>query len=287
MRGLIIAFSLLCVAHSAFGADDSRKAPFPELETYLGERPAEQAKIDARHAVIAASDQQLSDNLYPEIRVRVTSPRHTILSSQAAGRVDRVVVRDGDRFEAGEILIAIDPTFEEIQLKKAAANLRRAELLYKMNEEMVALQTKGELELELARADMEQAAAEVEYLEARLARMRVTVPFAGRVGEVFVKELQVVAEGQPLLEILDDTRLELEFIIASKWLTWIKPGLTFGVHIDETGKRYQAVLERLGGKVDPLSKSVNAYAVISDPDNLLMEGMSGEAFIRRESGDEP
>lgn len=218
--------------------------------------------------------------LYPEIRVRVTSPRHTVISSQTPGQISKISVRDGDRFAAGQILLELDPEFEEIQLKRAQANLKRHQANLRMVREQVRLQTKGKLELAIAEAEAEQAQAEADFTLARLERMKIRLPFAGRIGGVLVRELQFVPEGQPLLEIVDDAGMELEFIVSSQWMRWFKPGFEFTVRIDETGREYPAVLERLGGKVDPLSRSVNAYARLKEPDPELMEGMSGDALIR-------
>ncbi len=223
--------------------------------------------------------ENVRDNLYPEIRVKVTSPRHTTLSSQAAGKIDSLVVRDGMTFTENQVLLTMDPTFERIQCNKARANLDRQQLLYEMTRDLVELGTRGEVELEIIGADIRQAEADVAYCEARLERMEIKAPFSGRAGPVYVRELQVVAEGQPLFEIIDESAMELEFIVSSSWLRWFTPGTPFEVRIEELDKRYHAVLERLGGSVDPLSKSVNAYARLVDPDGQLMEGMSGEAYI--------
>jgi hypothetical protein len=37
------------------------------------------------------------------------------------------------------------------------------------------------------------------------------------------------------LEIIDDSALELEFIVPSRWMAWLKDGYRFQVKIDETG----------------------------------------------------
>ncbi|CAK0764628.1 hypothetical protein WCLP8_3730004 [uncultured Gammaproteobacteria bacterium] len=50
------------------------------------------------------------------------------------------------------------------------------------------------------------------------------------------REHQYVQAGQPLLEILDDSVLEVEFIAPSSWLAWLKAGASFKVTVEETGK---------------------------------------------------
>jgi multidrug efflux pump subunit AcrA (membrane-fusion protein) len=94
-----------------------------------------------------------------------------------------------------------------------------------------------------------------------------------------VREQQYVQPGQALLEILDDSELDLEFIVPSRWLTWVKPGYGFRVAIDETGKTYPAKVRSTGARVDPGSQSVKLIAAIDGKFNELVSGMSGRVLI--------
>ena len=85
--------------------------------------------------------------------------------------------------------------------------------------------------------------------------------------------------GQALLEILDDSTLELEFIVPSRWLSWVRSGSAFQVSIDETGKSYPAKVQRIGARVDPVSQSVKLTAVIDGRFNELVAGMSGKVLM--------
>ncbi|MBF0125395.1 MAG: HlyD family secretion protein, partial [Magnetococcales bacterium] len=99
------------------------------------------------------------------------------------------------------------------------------------------------------------------------------------VAEQKVREQQYVQPGQPMLDIIDDSVLELEFIVPSRWLVWLKPDLMFQVQIDETAKEYPAKVLRIGAKVDPVSQSVKLVAAISGKFPELMAGMSGKVNI--------
>ncbi len=278
LRSILFA-TLLLLIPAAHGAD--RPDAVAELEKLLS--PPHSAAVPesgpSAAPAPAVTTPAAASGLFPALRARVTASRHTILSSQTAGRIEEVAVRDGDRFADGALLVRVDGALLEVQLERSRAAFRRQELLYQMTKELGELQTKGEIEVEVARMEMEQAAADLRGVEKLLARTRVLAPFPGRVAEVFAREKQFVAEGQPLLEILDDSTLELEFIVSSKWVDWFKPGFEFPVAIEETGEVRRAVLERLGGKVDPLSQSMKAYARFLEPPGGLMEGMSGEARI--------
>ncbi len=270
--------------------DKLLSAPLPAAaepaKTVAADSPpsAPEPARDAIAAAVAAATAGPAAGLFPAVRARVTARRHAVLSSQTSGRVEELTVRDGDRIALGQLLVRLDATLVEIQLERARAAFRRQELIYQMTRELGELQSKGEIEVEVARMEMEQAAADLRGTEKILTRSRVLAPFPGRVAEVFAREKQFVAEGQPLLEVLDDSTLELEFIVSSKWIDWFKPGFEFEVTVEETGRSHRAVLDRLGGKVDPLSQSMKAYAVFADSIPDLMEGMSGEARIQPPPG---
>jgi len=101
-------------------------------------------------------------------------------------------------------------------------------------------------------------------------------PFSGRVAEQKAREGQYLQPGQAVLDILDDSSLELEFIVPSKWLSWLHPGHKFQVLIDETKKPYPARIQRIGARIDPVSQSVKAIAVIDGQFADLIAGMSGK-----------
>jgi hypothetical protein len=72
---------------------------------------------------------------------------------------------------------------------------------------------------------------------------------------------------------------EVELLVPSRWLSWLKPGVAFTVHIEETDKSYPARVTRLGGRVDPVSQSNKVIGEITGPVIGLMAGMSGQVTM--------
>jgi multidrug efflux pump subunit AcrA (membrane-fusion protein) len=106
----------------------------------------------------------------------------------------------------------------------------------------------------------------------------VVAPFNGRVAEQKARDQQFVQLGQPLLDIIDDSVLELEFLVPSAWLRWMRVGGALRVQIDETRKTYPARFIRVGARVDPVSQSIKVVAAIDGQHADLMAGMSGRVI---------
>ena len=214
-----------------------------------------------------------------EIRAQLLPRQFTTLAAEIGAKVNKLPVPEGGAFKAGQPLVTFDCSVQQAMLQKARAELNAAEATDKANQRLAELNSVGQLEVDLGRAGRQKAVAEVGAQQAVLAKCSIAAPFAGRVAEQKVREQQFVQPGQPLLDILDDSVLELEFLVPSAWLVWLRTGQTFEVEIDETGKRYPARFDRIGARVDPVSQSVKVAAAIDGRFPELIAGMSGRVMV--------
>lgn len=214
-----------------------------------------------------------------EIRAQITPLRYTSIASEVGARISSIEVTEAGAFTKGRLLVAFDCSVQEAQRDKARAEVLAAETQHKANQRLAALNSIGELELEMSRIAIIRARAELSFNQALIEKCLIHAPFSGRVAEQKVREQQFVQPGQVLLDIFDDSSLELEFLIPSAWLRWVKPGLPLRVSIDETRKTYPARFTRIGARVDPVSQSIKVAATIDGRFPELMAGMSGRIDV--------
>jgi RND family efflux transporter MFP subunit len=215
----------------------------------------------------------------PEVRAQLVPVEATVLAAQMSGKIERLDIRDGQRFEEGEILVAYDCAEQRAERAVTAANRVRAAKVYENRRRLNQLQGIAAIELEIASADLAQANAELQLRDVLLQRCEVPAPSAGVAGEVSARAHQYVAEGDPLLEVIDDRTFEVEMLLPSVWLRGLEVGQAFQLELDETGQVYDAEIVRLSGRIDPVSQSVKAYGRVTAPGPDLKAGMSGRALF--------
>jgi RND family efflux transporter MFP subunit len=220
----------------------------------------------------------------PDIRVQLVADTIATIGAPMAGRLTQFPLHDGDRFKQGQVLARFECGEKEAALAHARAVHESRKSVNESKQRLRALGTSSQVEYEVAAADEKQAAADVQAAQSLVANCTVAAPFSGRVSAVYAHNYQYLQTGAPLLEVLSDKSLELEMIVPSLWLSWLKPGSALKVTIDETGKTYPATLDRLSGKVDPVSRSVKVYARIDNPSEALLPGMSGHAIFAPPAG---
>lgn len=214
-----------------------------------------------------------------ELRAQLSPRDFTTLAAEIGAKVEKIAVREGERFRKGDVLVAFDCSIQRAQLAEARATLSASEKTVAVNARLLELQTIGRLENDLALAERDKARAKVDASSAVLGKCAVPAPFDGRVVEQKVRAQQFVQPGQALLDVLDDSVLELEVVAPSKWLVWLKVGYVFQVAIDETGKTYPVKLIRVGAQIDPVSRSVKVTGAIGGHFPELTAGMSGKVLI--------
>ena len=219
-----------------------------------------------------------------ELRAQLAPRRYTTLAAEIGARVQRLPVREGTAIKTGQLLVAFDCSLQHAQMHKAQAALTAAEKQLATQQRLLELNATGRQELDQAEAEVAKNRAELGQIRVVLGKCTITAPFGGRVAEQKVREQQYVQPGQPLLEVLDDSVLELEFIMPSRWLSQVGVGSAVRIAVDETGRDYPARVERLGGRVDPVSQSIKVVATIAGRPPELMAGMSGRVLVQRGAG---
>ena len=214
-----------------------------------------------------------------EVRGQLSPRRFTTLAAEIPAKVLRIDPQEGAAFKAGQTLVAFDCAMQQSQLDKAKAAVTITRITLESNQEMIKHAAIGTVELQVSEAEALKAQAEAAAAQTVVSKCKVQAPFDGRVAEQKVREEQFVQAGQTLLEIIDDSVLELEFIAPSSWLGPLRTKGAVRVRVDETGKTYGAQVSRLGARVDPVSQSIKVTAVIEGRPAELMAGMSGRIML--------
>lgn len=214
------------------------------------------------------------------VRAQLSARNAVTLSSELAARIATLALRDGDAFREGQVLVSFDCSLFDSQLQKAEASTEAANAMVMSNQRLAELNSIGTYELAQAKARLKEAQAEAAGMRTVVKRCAIAAPFTGRVARRHAAAHQYVTPGNPLLDIVETGRMEVQMIVPSRWLVWLKPGAPFTVQVDELGKTSPARVQRLGAQIDPVSQSIAVVGVIDGtPAAGLLPGMSGWALF--------
>ncbi len=210
-------------------------------------------------------------------RVLLMPQRETTLVSPNIAQVREIIGGLGNSFKKGASLVRFDCGQPVARRDIARAALGSAKQNLSAKERLKKLKAAGGVEVEMARADVDKAAAELKLANVQIGQCRIRAPYDGRIVRQYVRQYQGVKGGDPLLEIVATGPLKLKLNVPSRWLRWLKKGVKFQIRIDETGREYPAQVSALNARVDAASQSIEIEGLVVGKHSDLLAGMSGVA----------
>ncbi|WP_226504587.1 efflux RND transporter periplasmic adaptor subunit [Pseudomonas sp. MWU16-30317] len=211
----------------------------------------------------------------------VRAVNEATLSSSMVAQITQMNFSEGTAFKKGDLLVAFNCDRAQADLRAAQAGLQVEQKTVETNQELEHFNSVGKFDVLISQSKRNKAKAEVEALQAQIKECKVYAPFDGRVIERMKHVHESVAVSEAMLKIVDTSKLELDLIVPSKWLQWLKPGSPFTFAVDETGKSSGAVVDRLLPEVDPVSKTLKIIGRFNSSDNgQTIPGMSGTATFK-------
>ena len=227
----------------------------------------------------------------PDSYVAIVTPlREAVISSAVTGNVGEYQVADGVYTEKGAVIVTLDDREYQSLAAKAKAVFNEAVAQYnysqKMHEGNLALAQKQmcseqelartQLELELAAAKRDSAKADYDNALLELEQCTITMPFAGRIVERFVKSHEFVRPGMPLLSILDDTQVYAVVFLPLHYRSALQLEQTLYFQFENVPGIFAGKVEFIAPKADAATGNFEVRARIDNSQGLLVSGMSGE-----------
>lgn len=142
--------------------------------------------------------------------------RTSELSFRVGGPIDRFDVYAGNRYERGNIIAEIDPRDFRIRKERAEAVYRQSKAEFERIEALYRKENISASTYEKAKADYISAKTAFDTAVCELEDTRLTAPFTGYVGEVYIEKFQDVKATQPVVSLIDIHQLRIEYMYRRK-----------------------------------------------------------------------
>ena len=208
----------------------------------------------------------------------IMAPRSITVNNELSGTVFEVLFESGQIVEEGMKLVLLDANVEDAQLKAAMAREQFALTTLERNRQMAASDAIAANELEELESRWHQTQAEVEELQAIIARKTIVAPFRGRVGLSDTQKGQYLNSGSLIttLQSVED-HLLVEFTLAQSVVNQIQSDAE--VVITVAGNPLKAKISAIDAQADRQTRNVRIRARIDNPPKSMSPGDSVPVVI--------
>jgi len=213
----------------------------------------------------------------------ITSDADAPVTARVSGDVIDLLVEEGDRVKAGQILARLDGKRLQLEMLAAKANLERARKEYKRNTDLHERGLVSSAMFEGLKFDLAslKATYDLERLNYGYSNIRATI--AGVVSSREIKLGQNLAVGQVAFRITETSELIAYLQIPQAELSKFKSGHAATVKVASMPhNEFAATIVRISPTIDSRNGTFRATAIIDNADGNLAPGMFGRFTIAYE-----
>lgn len=197
----------------------------------------------------------------------VVATRSISLRNELPGTVKEVKLVPGQIVEAGTVLVALDVSVEEAELKAQEAQAALAETLLTRMERAVQSRATSQMELDRARAERDIAQAQIARAKAVIARKTIRAPFRARVGLADVHPGQYLEAGTLLstLQGVDDAAF-IDFTVTQQVGQALHEGEPVEIVLSKDSPPITAKISAMDSRTDAVTRNTLVRATLTASD---------------------
>jgi membrane fusion protein (multidrug efflux system) len=204
----------------------------------------------------------------------VTAVQGVTVTPEIPGSVREIAFESGAVVGKGDLLLRLDTSSEEAQLRALEAQAELARITVARERTLRSQNLIPQSELDSAEATLKQNQANADVLRTTIEKKTIRAPFAGRLGLRLVNLGQYLEAGKPIVALQSLEPVYVEFSLPQQELSQLKTGMRVGVTTDTyPGRRFEGKLTAITPNLDQATRSVGLQATLANPDQLLRPGM--------------
>ena len=202
------------------------------------------------------------------------SVQGVMLRPESSGRISKLGFADGARVVKGQLLVQLDDTLQQAQIKQAEAQASIARTNLQRSRELQAQGFVSQSAVDQNAAALQVAEAQVALAQAQAQRMRVLAPFNGTAGLRAVDVGDYVKDGADIVNIEDLSSLTVQFALPERYIDRLRAGQAVELSVDAMpGRSFKGRVQAVDSQVDANGRALQVLAQVSNPGTVLRPGM--------------
>jgi len=204
----------------------------------------------------------------------VTAVQGVTINPDIPGTVREIAFESGAVVAKGDLLVRLDTSSEEAQLRALEAQVELARVTLDRQRTLRGQNLIPQSDLETAEAASKQAVANADNVRATIEKKTIRAPFAGRLGIRLINLGQYLDTGKPIVSLQSLLPIHADFSFPQQELARLKTGMRVHLTTDTyPGRQFEGGLTAINPDLDASTRSVGLQATFDNADQTLRPGM--------------
>jgi membrane fusion protein, multidrug efflux system len=210
----------------------------------------------------------------------ISAVQGAVVSAELGGIVSQVAFENGSSAKKGDLLVQLDASAEEAQLRTAEADLELARADLERSRGLATRKVISKADLDAAESRFQQKQGTVDQWHSMITKKTVRAPFDGQLGIRQVNVGQMINAGQQVVPLTSLDSVFADFALPQQNLAGLSQGLEARVTTDAVpGHVFPGKLTAMNSMVDVATRNVTLQATLENPDHALRPGMFAKVEV--------
>ncbi len=234
--------------------------------------PAQGGKknMPVKVTVFVAGKKQAGKKL--EVSGSVLAGEEVELKSETQGRIVKIYFDEGSEVKKGMLLLKINDSDLQAQLKKAISNKKLKEEVEKRNKQLLTKGAISQEQYDLSATELSAAGADAELIQENIRKTEMYAPFDGLIGLRYVSEGSFVSGVSRIASLQQINKVKVEFAVPEKYAGRLAKGDHISFTVEGQNHTYTAEIYAIEPKIDPETRNVLMRAVCDNANRKLLPG---------------
>jgi membrane fusion protein (multidrug efflux system) len=227
--------------------------------------------------VAVAAVEQSHWQPYLEAVGSLVATREVFVSLEIAGQVREILFESGASVAAGELLLQLDDSVDQAELKGLLAERRLAQLEFARAEKLLTDKLASQSNYDQVQARLQNADALLDAKRALVAKKAIRAPFSGVLGIRQVNIGQYLEPGAQIVSLQQLDPVYVDYALPERHISMISLEQAVRIKVKAfPAEQFAGRISAIDPRVDRNTRSARIRATLANPELQLRPGMFAE-----------
>ena len=201
------------------------------------------------------------------------------LSFTCGGTINNIAVAEGQMVGKGQLIATVDPTSVRNAYDASLATRQQAEDAYRRMKQLHDNGSMPEIQWIEVQSKLRQAVSSEQIARKGLRDCHLNAPICGYVSQKTAEVGQNIMPGAPVVKLVNIDQVKVKISVPEEEIIKLRRGQTVNINVSALGNRwYVGKVAEIGVSADPLSRSYEVKALVSNGGHQLLPGMVCDVY---------
>ena len=215
-----------------------------------------------------------------EIQANIKTRKNLQLFPEFGGRLNQILVKEGQEVKKGTLLAVIDDAGLQDQLDQMKLQLELVKTTFERTQRLWDQKIGSEMMYLEAKTRFKSQQKQVAQMRNQLSKTKIYAPFSGVIDEIIARKGSTLAPGMtPIMRIVNLDNMYVESDVPENYLANITKGSLAKVSIPVLNITQNTVVRQTGNFIQPNNRTFRVEAPIKNPTGMIKPNLNARLSI--------